>query len=188
MTRLRWFLMLLVVVGATSMQVEAATFVDFIDFNGVGLGPGLNGSLSVFDNAPPLWVHDLTDDIVVALLPHLTDAELTVSYRGTGGNESWSLVADGLSVGSLLPTETAIFTTSYTFDHDLLDQLKGDGMLNIVTNESTSGRDGFRLYESTLTGHYEVLPEPSTMLLWAPCLVGLIAGRFPKKRATQPQR
>lgn len=159
---------------ACPSPAHALLFSDLIDFDGPGLGPGTAGSLSVFDNAPPPWLHDIADNVAGHALGgiDITDASLAVSYAGTDGNESWSLLGDGVALGALLSTGTPVFTTTFALDLDALAALRSDGLFSVVPVESTTGRDGFRLYEATLSGHYTVadtliraIPEPTPSLL-----------------------
>jgi hypothetical protein len=164
-------------------KAQAVMFSDLIDFDVPGLGPDNTGSIGVFDNAPPLWAHDITDDIAGYSIIEIdiTQASLSVSYRGTGGNESWSISADGIDVGALTASETSIVTSTFPLNADAVFLLKQDGLLNIIPLESTSGRDGFRLYEATLSGEYEplqkqlpIIPEPQSALLLTGGLLFLI--------------
>ena len=158
----------------------ALSFVDLVDFDGPEVGPGDTGSISVADNAPPAWLHDITDDFGGVSLGNvaLSEATLTVTYRRTSDSaESWSLAADGISVGPLTPTNTPIVTTAYALSPAILVALQADGRLSIVPLESTTGTDTFRLYRSTLSGEYSVVPEPGTAFLLVGGLLGLLRRR-----------
>ena len=166
--------------SAWTVPSYALSFVDLVYFDGPEVGPVDTGSISVADNAPPAWVHDLLDDLGGASLGSvaISEATLTVTYRRTSDStESWSLAADGLAVGALVPTNTPIVTTAYPLSPALLAALQADGRLSIVPLESTTGTDTFRLYWSSLTGEYSVTPEPGTALLLVGGLLGLLRRR-----------
>ena len=154
-------------VAAAATPAYALLFTDFVEFGAPGLGPGDIGSISVFDDAPPAWLHDVHDDLPAGVI--ITAAALLVSYRGTDGNESWSLVGDGVPLGPLSVTASTILTTSFPLSSAALAALEADDLLNVVTTESTPSRDGFRLYQATLSGDYQ-LPAPEVALPAAPTL------------------
>ena len=175
-----------VVLFIVSVQpAHAVVFSDLVDFGGPGLGPGTAGSIEVADNvAPPAWIHDVTDDLDGQSLAsvQIVSSSLAVSYRATSGDESWALAGDGVAIGTLAPTSTTILTTTFPLSPQALLALQTDGRLDIIPTESTSSTDSFRLYEATLSGQYEPLadpaiPEPSTLLLLAPGLLGIAAYR-----------
>ena len=143
---------------ACHVPVYAATFSDFIDFGDPGLGPDTAGSISLFDTDAPQWLHDITDTLggvpAGVLIP---SAKMTLSFRGTDGSESWSLLGDGLALGTLSVT-TKLLTQEFILPPMALDALAIEGKLNIALVESTSSRDGIGLYEATLTGTYELPP------------------------------
>ena len=157
---------------SVAAPAQAVTFLHVIDFGAPGLGPGDTGSISVFDDAPPPWLHDIRPQLSGAAV--ITDATLTVSYRGTDGNEAWSLTGDGVPLGALLVTATPILTTAFPLTQAALDALQADGQLQVVPVETTPFRDGFRLYESTLSGDYAVIPEPAATWFFAVGLFTLL--------------
>ena len=143
-----------------SSPAFAAGFTDFVDFGAPGLGPSTTGSITLFDSDLPQWLHDLTDSLggVPAGLT-ITDAKLTLSFRGTDGTEAWSILGDGINLGAL-PVTTNLLTHDFTLPSAALAALAADGRLNIALTESTASRDGIGLYESTLSGHYELAALP----------------------------
>ncbi len=149
---------------SVAAPAHAVTFVHFIDFGAPGLGPGDTGSISVLDDAPPPWLHDIRPQLAGTAV--ITSATLSVSYRGTDGNESWSLTGDGVPLGSLLVTATPILTTAFPLTQAALAALQADGLLEVIPVETTPNRDGIRLYESTLSGEYTIIPEPANCWLW----------------------
>ena len=179
MSRKTWLVVLaaLVCVGV-AQSADAAMFAQLMDFGGPGLGPGDTGSIAVFDDAPPPWLHDIRPDLggVALADARIANATLTVSYRGTDGNEQWALLGDGISLGLLSSTGTRILTTSFPLNTTALTALSTDGLFNVVTAESTPFRDGFRLYEATLSGEYTVIPEPPVSLLFTAGLLALGTG------------
>ena len=161
--------MLFLVLGIAP-PAQAVMLVHLIDFGAPGLGPGDTGSISVLDDAPPPWTHDIRNQLPSAA--KVEDAALAVSYRGTDGNELGTLVGDGVPLGSLLPTGTPILTTTFSLGADALAALQLDGLLAVTPVESTAFRDGFRLYASTLSVDYSVIPElPACLLLILGCLL-----------------
>jgi hypothetical protein len=171
-------------------SAKAVMFSDFIDFGDPGLGPDNIGSIAVYDNDLPYWVHKITDDLSGYSISEvdIQNASLRVSYRGTGGNEAWSLDADGISIGPLLATENPIFTTDYSLNSEMISLLKEDGLLAIVPIESTAYRDSFRLYEATLSGSFEplnqqmpVIPEPVSWFLFCQGLLSASLLRIKQK-------
>ena len=186
-------------------SAQAASFVDFIDFGAAGLGPGDTGSVLVDDTGvPPAWLHNITDNIGGNAIGNITisDAKLTVSFNRTNASESWTLLGDTISLGTLPSTDITILTTDFPLNATALAALQLDGLFNVVPSESTTGNDTFRMFQATLSGNYTVngsngdpipdpgptsngpvVPEPSTMLLLAPSLIGL-AGFSRKKRSS----
>ena len=145
-------------VMACHAPVYAATFSDFVEFGDPGLGPDTAGSITLFDTDAPQWLHDITDTLggmpAGVLIP---GAKITLSFRGTDGSESWSLLGDGLALGTLSVT-TKLLTQEFILPPPALEVLAIDGKLNVTLVESTSSRDGIGLYEATLTGTYELPP------------------------------
>lgn len=180
----------------------AATFADFVEFGALGLGPGTTGSLSVFDSDPPQWLHDITDSlggVPAGLL--ITDATVSLAFSGTDGSEAWNIVADGVNLGTL-SVSSSVITQPFALPPAALMALAADGQLQLVLTESTSSRDGIRLFEATLAGTYELpaqqnqppvgaqadpvsTPELPSGMLMAPMLLGLLIGRMRKREAVE---
>ena len=197
MNRVLGVLVLAVIgLGLWPGAAHAVMFVDLVEFGGPELGPGDLGSIEVRDNVtPPVWLHDLADDIGGLSLDAIdvTDASLRVFYRGTNGVEVWTLLGDGQSLGVLASTDLTILSTEFPLTGPALEALRLDGALQVIPKESTSGIDRFRLYRAELSGNYLVraadvqaeslpIPEPATGVLLGASMSWLGFSSLKRKR------
>ena len=190
--------------GVFAQPAHALVFSDFVDTWGSFnvLGPGDTGSIEIDDSPDSAdglpevsWVHDILAEIAPNLIGNIliSDAKLTISYRKTNSNETWTLFGDGTNLGDLLSTDNTILTTDFPLNAAALASLQSDGVLNTGLEETTAGNDKFRLYQSTLSGNYTVnsqgggggadkAPEPGSLLLMGSGLLGFMGSRRFRKK------
>ena len=201
----RMMVVMALILLASGTPAHAFVFVDFVDNWGSSgvLGPGNAGGNEINDgasNPDESWVHDILAEIAPNLIGNIviSDAKLTIYYKDVStSSETWNVTGDSNALGSF-PNFTGPDPTSADFNLTAaaLAALQSDGILNVGIEETTSGNDRIRLYQSTLSGNYTVrsqgggsgngngsaTPEPSSMLLLGSGLLGFLGfGRSRKQ-------
>jgi hypothetical protein len=182
------FLFAALTVFSFSQSAYALIFVDSLFFTGATQTSLNYNYREVVDSEGFSWTHSILDDLNGNNLNDivLDDAKVRVKYAKTEGVENWSLK----DLGNLSVTiETPIISE---FALSSLSGLSSTGTFSVIPQESSTGRDTFRLIESHLIGNYHlnessapavVTPEPVTGLMVLGGLLGYGMRRRRKKQA-----